>query len=347
MVHVSVLMLTYNRAHLIKYALDGLRKQIYQDFEVLVVLCPSHDGTESILVEYAKYLNIKVFLNPNPLPLTDSYNLGLANCKGKIIAFLDDDAVPEPDWLLNHVRNYRDCRTGGVAGDVITVNPSNMEPTGLHPSQVIFGGKSVFGNIGRIVWACPLPGLENNLVYISKAGTVADETRLFDVASHKKVNSLLAMGCNMSVLAEAVKDMVFPNDVWTVGLGWEQYMGWWIWKKGYATVFEPKLKVKHITHESLSRNIQNMKRRAVNQAESDFLFYMLYGLEKQLSIMTRISWFVFSSANDIKKVCLDRETKRISNIRIRFFSELLGIRWLISRRFGGNCFPRNDLARLN
>jgi len=46
---VSVLIPTFKRAHLISYVFEGLRKQTYKDFEVVVILKSSGDGTEDSL----------------------------------------------------------------------------------------------------------------------------------------------------------------------------------------------------------------------------------------------------------------------------------------------------------
>jgi glycosyltransferase involved in cell wall biosynthesis len=346
-VHVSVVIPTYRRGYIIGYLLEALRKQVYQDFEVIVVLRPSGDGTEKVLEQFGKLLKMQVVLRDSPLPITDALNMGIAKARGQIIAFIDDDALPDPQWILRHVKMYENPQIGGVAGEVVSASQLNMEPIVERQSQIIFFYKPALENAGRLLWNRPLSGLENHLLFISRAGTVAYENRLSDLASNKPVMSLLGMGCNMSVRAKAVKSMIFPNDVWVYGLGWEQYMGWWIKKKGYITLFEPKLEVKHYTHESASRNILNTKKQLITQAESDFLFYMLWGSEKQMSIMARISWFIFTSAVDIKRICINKEVRRTPKIAGRFYFELLGIKWLISKRFGGNYAPRIDLIRFN
>jgi glycosyltransferase involved in cell wall biosynthesis len=51
---MSVLIPTYKRAHLIIHVLEGLKKQTYSNFEVLVVLKSSGDGTEQILKNFEK-----------------------------------------------------------------------------------------------------------------------------------------------------------------------------------------------------------------------------------------------------------------------------------------------------
>ena len=117
---ISILIPTYKRGHLLSYVLKGLRNQTYKDFEVIIVLKPSGDNTEQIVKKYKRWLNIKLILQKQGY-VTGALNLGLEHAEGDIIAFLDDDAIPHPDWLQNHVKIYTESSVGGVAGNVISI----------------------------------------------------------------------------------------------------------------------------------------------------------------------------------------------------------------------------------
>ena len=80
---------------------------------MVVVFKPAGDATEKILKEYSKDLPIKTIMQKKG-SITGAYNLGLKNANGQIIAFLDDDAVPYPNWLEEHVKTYG--KYGGVGG---------------------------------------------------------------------------------------------------------------------------------------------------------------------------------------------------------------------------------------
>ena len=45
-----------------------------------------------------------------------SRNIGIAMARGDVCCFMDDDAVPEPDWLDRLAEPYRDPTVGGVGG---------------------------------------------------------------------------------------------------------------------------------------------------------------------------------------------------------------------------------------
>ena len=125
---VSILIPTYKRAHLLSYVLRGLKNQTYKNFEVIIVLKPSGDNTEQIVKNYKRWLNIKLIIQKQGY-FVDALNLGLKNGTGDIIAFLDDDAIPFPNWLQEHIKTYANPNIGGVAGNVIPVTLEGKEQT--------------------------------------------------------------------------------------------------------------------------------------------------------------------------------------------------------------------------
>lgn len=342
---VSVLVPTYKRAHLIGYALEGLEKQTYSNFEVLIILKPSEDGTENVVEKYKKTLNIRLIRQKEGY-VADALNLGLEHAEGNIIAFLDDDAIPFPDWLENHVKIYAESKVGGVAGNVI---PMTLRREKLTPkdkiSEIIPDYKPFLETIGYKIWSRPLQGLENYLVYISKAGTVDYNNRMTHHAWHQSVKSLLGMGANMSVLSKAVEDFRFPNS-WVLGLTWEQFLGWYMWEKGYDLIFNPEAKVYHLVHgQTLTREVTDHKKQILRQVESQLLFYRLYNLEPDLSKMHRITWLIFCTLLNIKQIRRDFY-RGINMLKGIFLGNVIGAKWLISKMVDGNYCPLSDLEKL-
>lgn len=342
--HVCVLIPTYKRADLLGYVLKGLEGQTYSDFEVLIVLKPSGDITEDVIKTYEKTLRIKLIRQQQGYFL-DALNLGLGHAKGDIIAFLDDDAVPFPDWLKNHVEMYAKSKVGGVAGNVIPTTLAQKLTTKDEVSEIIPNYRPFLGKVGQKIWSKPLQNLENHLVYISKAGIVDKNFAMSHRATHQTVKSLLGMGANMSVLSEAIEGFRFP-DSWILGLTAEQFLAWHVWKKGYNLFFNPHARVSHLIHgQTLSRNIIDTRKEFLRWVEYSLLYYRLYGLEPSLSKMHRISLLIFSVLMDIKKTCKDKETWRITRMKATFYSELIGMKWLLSRKVGGVYSPKVDLER--
>ena len=113
---MSVVICTYNRAEGLRQTLECLRRQRHDDFEVVVVNGPSTDHTESVLAEYADQIK----LGNNPLAnLSVSRNIGIRAAAGDIVAFIDDDALPEADWLTQALQPFDDPGVGGVGGIVL------------------------------------------------------------------------------------------------------------------------------------------------------------------------------------------------------------------------------------
>ncbi len=110
---ISVVVSTYDRARHLRRALAGLAVLRHPAFEVIVVDGPSTDDTAEVLAAYAGRIRVARCPEPN---LARSRNIGLAIAAGEIVAFIDDDAVPEPDWLDALERGFADPAVGGVGG---------------------------------------------------------------------------------------------------------------------------------------------------------------------------------------------------------------------------------------
>lgn len=113
----SVVVNTYNRATLLADALRGLDQLDYDNFEIIVVNGPSTDATASLLKSWADRIKV---VDCNVANLAVSRNLGIAEAAGEIVSFIDDDAVPHPQWLSHLASKYADKLIGGVGG--FTVN---------------------------------------------------------------------------------------------------------------------------------------------------------------------------------------------------------------------------------
>ncbi len=112
---VSVVVNTYNRASSLRKTLEGLAYLDRDRFEVVVVNGPSQDGTAALLEGYAG--RVKVGLCPDR-NLSRSRNLGIRMAAGELVAFIDDDAYPDPAWLDELAGGFDDEETAAVGGPV-------------------------------------------------------------------------------------------------------------------------------------------------------------------------------------------------------------------------------------
>lgn len=99
---VTVVIPTYKRAWLVPRAIESVRRQTYQNVEILVVDDGSADDTEkvvkSIADERVKYLRHDVNRG-----LPAARNTGIRAARGDYVAFLDDDDEWREDKLVKQV----------------------------------------------------------------------------------------------------------------------------------------------------------------------------------------------------------------------------------------------------
>lgn len=99
---VSVIITTFNRAHVLKNAIDSVLNQVYSHKEIIVIDDGSLDDTKLLLTSYLDKI-IPIF-KPNT-GKSHSRNMGLHIAKGTIIATLDSDDVWRKDYL-EKIINY-------------------------------------------------------------------------------------------------------------------------------------------------------------------------------------------------------------------------------------------------
>jgi glycosyltransferase involved in cell wall biosynthesis len=109
----SVIINTYNRADYLDDAIRGVLQLDYPAFELIVVNGPSTDDTEAVLARWAGRIKTASCEAAN---LSMSRNVGIAAAAGDLVAFLDDDAVPHPQWLSRLAGHYARPEVGAVGG---------------------------------------------------------------------------------------------------------------------------------------------------------------------------------------------------------------------------------------
>ena len=89
---VSVIVPTFNRAWILKEAIDSVLAQNYRDFELIVIDDGSTDHTRDILHPYRDRLTVIRQANAG---VSAARNRGIRAASGRLIAFLDSDDL----WL--------------------------------------------------------------------------------------------------------------------------------------------------------------------------------------------------------------------------------------------------------
>jgi len=101
---VSVIVPTFNRAHLLGRALDSIKKQTFKSFEVLVVDDGSFDYTAKLVRE--SYPEFKLLKIKNS-GVSAARNVGIHESRGKYIALLDSDDEWLPEKLEKQISLFK------------------------------------------------------------------------------------------------------------------------------------------------------------------------------------------------------------------------------------------------
>ena len=116
---VSVVVCSCNGARTIRDTLEGLKRLAYPRLDIIVIDDGSKDATAAIAAEYDF---VRLTSTPNR-GLSAARNLGWQQARGEIVAYIDDDAYPDPHWL--HFLAYR-----FMTGDWVGVGGPNIAPHG-------------------------------------------------------------------------------------------------------------------------------------------------------------------------------------------------------------------------
>ena len=95
----SVIITSYNRATLLKRALDSLLGQTEKDWEAIVINDGSTDHTHFVVQPYLKRNRNIIYIRQKSMGATLSKNQGILHAKGKFVTFLDSDDEYSPVHL--------------------------------------------------------------------------------------------------------------------------------------------------------------------------------------------------------------------------------------------------------
>jgi glucosyl-dolichyl phosphate glucuronosyltransferase len=134
---------------------EALAHQTVAPLEVLLVV----DHNDALLARARDELpEVRVLPNTRTPGASGARNTGIAEAKGAVVAFLDDDARPEPDWVERLLAAYDDPAVRAVGGVARPVWP-DRRPAHLPPELDWLVGCSYLGQPTartdvRNLWGC-------------------------------------------------------------------------------------------------------------------------------------------------------------------------------------------------
>ena len=338
MTAVTIVIPTYKRAIILPYMLSALARQSFKDFDVIMVVKPSGDGTEEILKQASAKLKIKIILQTQG-HIVDAYFLGAKHSTGDIVAFLDDDAIPVNNWLEETVKIFNSSNVISVTGDAFPVLLKNGQMQILKEDEI----PSVLSHYEFALFGRPLHGLEDYKNSISKSGLIYERGNNAFSRKHGAAKALLR-GPSMAINGKILRSISLPSDT-VLGCAWEMTLGWQIWKQGHGMLYSPKVKVFHIVHgRTSSRDYLNPRTDLLWAVEAELLFYRLYRDEPQFSLLSKLISDIVRTVHSLKhlKTNVKYYLRKIEGI---FFGNIIGAKWVIYKMLNVSYSPLTDLKR--
>ena len=109
---VSVVVVSRDRPMALKRCVTGLSQLQYPNFEIVVVADAA--GIDA-LGDYTDQIKTVTFEEPN---ISAARNAGIDVAAGTVVAFIDDDAVPEPTWLTYLTQPFERDKVAACGGFV-------------------------------------------------------------------------------------------------------------------------------------------------------------------------------------------------------------------------------------
>jgi|Deesub1362A_J573_1020465.scaffolds.fasta_scaffold00522_23 glycosyltransferase involved in cell wall biosynthesis len=148
---VTVIVPTYNRAHLLKETIESVLNQTFQDYEILIVDDGSTDKTkevvESFQIDKIRYIYKKHSGAP------ETRNKGIENAKGDFIVWLDSDDTLTPNALELTFKEFEKDKTLHVVYGDLDQFYSDLKTFYRHVSYPSLTRKEL---IGRLIWGMPI-----------------------------------------------------------------------------------------------------------------------------------------------------------------------------------------------
>lgn len=127
MTELSVFIVSYNSAPLLRQCLDSLRQQTLPAFEVIVVDNASRDGSAALVSN--EYPEVKLLASPTNLGFGNANNWAMTTALGRYIVLLNPDAVLASDALASALQHMEATPDAGMGGGLLQGPHGEWQPS--------------------------------------------------------------------------------------------------------------------------------------------------------------------------------------------------------------------------
>jgi glycosyltransferase involved in cell wall biosynthesis len=178
---VTVVLCTYNRAKMLRNALQSVTLQDTRNgfaYEILVVDNSSTDNTRSVVAEVASDSPVPIrYVQELTEGVVPARNRGVSEARGMWLAFFDDDQLAGPNWLRELLLAASLTKSRLVGGTTLPRLPAS-HPLALGPIARNVLGEHPYVGTARLCQGKSIPSTGNMLV----AREVFDSIGLFDTS---------------------------------------------------------------------------------------------------------------------------------------------------------------------
>jgi len=122
---ISVIICTYNRSKSLARTLESFRDVFHPKdaaWELIVVDNNSSDDTREVIDRYIQNSGIPCrYIFENKQGLSYARNSGVAEAKGEILSFTDDDVIVDKYWLQNIEHAFKENDVACIGGKILPV----------------------------------------------------------------------------------------------------------------------------------------------------------------------------------------------------------------------------------
>lgn len=120
---VSLIIGTLNRTEYLSYCIESLQKQLYKEFEVIIIDQSPNTDTQS-MIESLKWNKI-IYKRVGYKGLSKARNEAIRLASGELFCLVDDDAYYESDYLENVVKHFENNRLQIISGVLMNTKTNN------------------------------------------------------------------------------------------------------------------------------------------------------------------------------------------------------------------------------